>query len=250
MALLEVKNINAGYGKKQVLYDVSFNVERGDIVLLIGSNGSGKSTLLKALYGLLPLLRNGAVEDPSIGAAHKSGSIRFDGEDIGGLPASALLKKGLLYIPQQNNLFAGLTVKENLEMAGLTISSRQLLRERIERALTIFPTLVPHLKRIPMKLSGGERQLLTLAMAILHQPKMILIDEPFNGLSPQNTAFVSENLKMLNEKEGISFLIVEHRIKESYILARKVVSLKLGRVYRIEDVNLGFDAQELQEVFV
>ncbi|HEX8148349.1 MAG TPA: ATP-binding cassette domain-containing protein [Pyrinomonadaceae bacterium] len=250
MALLEVKNINAGYGKKQVLYDVSFSVERGDIVLLIGSNGSGKSTLLKAVYGLLPLQRGGALENPSGVVADERGSIRFDGEDIGGMPASNLLKKGLLYIPQQNNLFADLTVKENLEMAGLTINSQQLLRERIEESLTVFPTLVPHLNRIPMKLSGGERQLLALAMAILHQPRMILIDEPFNGLSPQNITFVRENLKMLNEKAGISFLIVEHRIKESYILARKIVSLKLGKVYRIEDVDLNFDARELQGVFV
>lgn len=249
MALLEVKNINAGYGKKQVLYDISFEVERGDIVLLIGSNGSGKSTLLKAIYGLLPL-RDGALENPYGVAAGERGSIRFDGEDISGLPTSKLLKKGLLYTPQQNNLFADLTVKENLEMAGLTINSRQLLRERIKKALTIFPTLVPHLKRIPMKLSGGERQLLILAMAMLHQPKLILIDEPFNGLSPQNAAFVRENLKMLNEKVGISFLIVEHRIKESYILARKIVSLKLGKVYKMEDAKLNFDAQELQDVFV
>jgi branched-chain amino acid transport system ATP-binding protein len=241
MALLEVKNINAGYGKKQVLYDVSFEVKQGDFVLLIGSNGSGKSTLLKAIYGLLPLWQ---------GAAGGSGSICFDGKDFSALPASRHLKNGLLYIPQQNNLFADLTVKENLEMAGLTIGSRQLLTERIENALAVFPALVPHLKRIPMKLSGGERQLLTLAMAILHQPKMILIDEPFNGLSSQNITFVRENLKMLNEREGISFLIVEHRIKESYILAQKIVSLKLGKVYKIEDVNLEFDPQELQEVFV
>ena len=245
MALLEVKNINAGYGKKQVLYDVSFNVEQGDIVLLIGSNGSGKSTLLKAIYGLLPPWNN-AKEHPF----NEKGDIYFNGENIAGLPASHLLKKGLLYIPQQNNLFADLTVKENLEMAGLTIVGGKILQERIENALTVFPILVPNLKRTPIKLSGGERQLLILAMAILHQPKMILIDEPFNGLSPQNINFVRENLKMLNEKDGISFLIVEHRIKESYILARKVISLKLGKVYRIEDVNLSFDAKRFQEVFV
>lgn len=246
MALLEVKNINAGYGKKQVLYDISFEVEQGDIVLLIGSNGSGKSTLLKAIYGLLPLWNN----PNSDSGENKKGSVYFNDENITDLPTSALLKKGLLYIPQKDNLFADLTVKENLEMAGLTIGNRKILQERIEQALDNFPSIIPHLKRIPMNLSGGERQLLTLAMATLHQPKMILIDEPFNGLSPQNIAFVRENLKMLNEKEGITFLIVEHRIKESYILAQKVISLKLGRVYRIEDVHLNFDSQKLKKVFV
>jgi len=241
MALLEVKNINTGYGKKQVLYNVSFEVKQGDFVLLIGSNGSGKSTLLKAIYGLLPLWKS---------AAGESGIIRFDGEDSSCLPASGLLKKGLLYIPQDNNLFADLTVKENMEMAGLTIGNRQLLRQRIEKALAVFPALVPQLKRIPMKLSGGERQLLALAMATLHQPKLILIDEPFNGLSPQNMVFVRETLRMLHERDGISFLIVEHRIKESYILARTIVSLKLGKVYKVEEVNSEFDDQDLQEVFV
>jgi branched-chain amino acid transport system ATP-binding protein len=246
MALLEVKNINAGYGKKQVLYDISFEVEQGEIVLLIGSNGSGKSTLLKAIYGLLPPWNT---LNPETGENNK-GSIYFNGENITNLLTSEHLKKDLLYIPQKNNLFADLTVKENLEMAGLTIGNRRILQERIEQALENFPSITPHLKRIPMKLSGGERQLLILAMAILHQPKMILIDEPFNGLSPQNLAFVRENLKMLNEKEGITFLIVEHQIKESYILARRIISLKLGKVYRIEDVNMNFDAQELCNVFV
>ncbi|HEX8396060.1 MAG TPA: ATP-binding cassette domain-containing protein [Pyrinomonadaceae bacterium] len=241
--MLKVEHISTGYGKKQVLFDVSFEVEQGEIVLLIGSNGSGKSTLLKAIYGLLPLWNN---TNPSV----EKGSLYFNNENITGLPTSELLKKGLLYIPQQNNLFADLTVKENLEMAGLTISNRKILEERIENALTTFPALIPLLKRTPTKLSGGERQLLTLAMATLHKPKMILIDEPFTGLSPQNIDFVRGNLKMLNEKEGISFLIVEHRLKESYIVAQKIVSLKLGNVYRIDNVRLDFEAEKLQEVFV
>ena len=103
-----------------------------------------------------------------------------------------------------------------------------------------------------MKLSGGERQLLVLAMAILHQPKMILIDEPFNGLSPQNITFVREKLKILNEKERITFLIVEHRIKDVYVLARGIIRLKLGNITRIENVSLNynFNAQEFREVFI
>lgn len=244
MALLEVKNINAGYGKKQVLYDISFEVKQGDIVLLIGSNGSGKSTLLKVIYNLLPPW-NVAGKTSS----NENGGIYFNNENITGLPASKLLKKGLLYIPQQNNLFNDLTVKENLEMAGLTIN-RKVLKERIGKALTIFPMLIPHLKRISMKLSGGERQLLTIAMAFLHQPKMILIDEPFTGLSPYNIAFVGESIKMLNEKEDITLLVVEHQIKELYIIAQKMISLKLGKVYKVENVNLDFDVQKLHKVFI
>lgn len=223
MTLLEVKNINAGYGKKQVLYDISFKIEQGEIVLLIGSNGSGKSTLLKVIYGLLTLW-NKSKESSS----HKTGKIYFDGEDITDLSTFQLLKKGLLYIPQQNSVFADMTVKENLEISGLTISGRSILKERIEKALIVFPSLIPHLKRLSIKLSGGERQLLTMAMAIIHEPKMILIDEPFNALSPQNLTFVRENLKMLNQKKGITFLIVEHQIREALDLCNTVIALKSG----------------------
>ncbi|HEX8198569.1 MAG TPA: ATP-binding cassette domain-containing protein [Pyrinomonadaceae bacterium] len=241
--MLKVEHISTGYGKKQVLFDVSFEVEQGEIVLLIGSNGSGKSTLLKAIYGLLPLWNN-------TNSSVEKGSVYFNNENITGLPTSRLLKKGLLYIPQQNNLFADLTVKENLEMAGLTISNRKVLEERIENAMTIFPALIPNLKRTPTKLSGGERQLLTLAMAILHKPKMILIDEPFAGLSQKNITFVSENLKRLNLEDGITFLMVEHQIKESYVIAQKIISLKLGCVFSIRCVHSDFNLQELHKVFV
>lgn len=241
--MLKVENLSTGYDKKQVLFDVSLEVKQGEIVLLAGSNGSGKSTLLKAIYGMLPLWHS----SPFGGG--REGAVIFDGENITGKPTAALLKKGLLYIPQKNNLFEDLTVKENLEMAGLTLDQRTL-QQRIENALSIFTTLVPHFHRIPMKLSGGERQLLTLAMATLHQPKMILVDEPFTGLSTYNIIFVAENLKELNQINGITFLIVEHRVKESSSVAKRVIGLKLGKVFSEIEVNTNFDIKQLHEVFI
>ena len=233
--MLKVENISTGYGKKQVLFDVSFEVEQGEIVLLAGSNGSGKSTLLKVIYGMLPQWNNG--------------QIIFDGENITGKPTAALLKKGLLYIPQKNNLFEDLTVKENLEMAGLTLDQRTL-QHRIENSLSIFTSLEPHQHRTPMKLSGGERQLLTLAMATLHQPKMILVDEPFTGLSPQNITFVAENMRVLNHRSGITLLIVEHRVKEAIRIAQRVISLKFGKVFSETEVTENFNINELNPAFV
>ncbi len=233
--MLKVDNVSTGYGKKQVLFDVSFEVGKGEIVLLAGSNGSGKSTLLKAIYGILPQWNNGHVI--------------FDGENITGKPTYALLKKGLLYIPEKNNRFEDLTVKENLEMAGLTLDQK-LLKQRIENTLSIFTTFVPLLNRTPMKLSGGERQLLNLAMATLHQPKMILIDEPFTGLSPQNITFVADNLKALNEKSGITLLVVEHRVKECARIANKVIGLKLGRIFSKLEANATFNINELNSIFI
>jgi len=233
--MLKVENLSTGYGKKQVLFEVSLEVSKGDIVLLAGSNGSGKSTLLKAIYGMLPQWGNG--------------QIYFDGENITGKPTAALLKKGLLYIPQKNNLFEELTVKENLEMAGLTLD-KKLLRQGIDEALSVFKTLEPNLKQTPMTLSGGERQLLTLAMATLHQPKMILIDEPFTGLSPQNITFITENMKMLNGKHNISLLIVEHRLKECLKIAHQVVVMKLGKVFSELDVTKALDIKIMSSIFV
>ncbi|MEI6141183.1 MAG: ATP-binding cassette domain-containing protein [Mariniphaga sp.] len=240
--MLKVENISTGYGKKQVLFDISFEVNKGDIVLLAGSNGSGKSSLLKAIFGLLPLWHSAN----TIGAI---GAVIFNGENIAGKPTSVLLEKGLLYIPQKNNLFEDLTVKENLEMAGLSLDKKKL-QHRIENTLTLFTSLVQHRNRTPMKMSGGERQLLTLAMATLHEPKLLLIDEPFTGLSPQNITFVADNLKALNVNNGITLLIVEHRVKECTRIANKVIGLKLGRVFSKGEVNKTFDVNSLNQVFV
>lgn len=233
--MLKVENISTGYGKKQVLFDVSFEVKQGEIILLAGSNGSGKSTLLKAIYGILPQWNNG--------------QIIFHEENITGQPTAVLLKKGLLYIPQMNNVFEDLTVKENLEMAGLTLE-RNLLKHRIENVLSIFTVLEPHLKRTAMKLSGGERQLLTLAMATLHQPKMILFDEPFSGLSSKNITLVSQNLKGLSEKMGMTLLIVEHGVKECLKISNRIFGLKLGRILYKMEMNPTFDINKLNSVFV
>lgn len=275
--MLKVQNISTGYGKKQVLFDVSLEVAKGEIVLLAGSNGSGKSTLLKSIFGLLPLWNTSPPAPLSLirpsgtfsldltpspsptgeGSQRRREAERnflergvwFDGENITGKPTAALLKSGLLYIPQKNNLYEELTVKENLEMAGLTLD-KNLLKQRIENSLSIFTTLPPLLNRTPMKLSGGERTLLTLAMANLHQPKMLLIDEPYTGLSPQNLSLVTENLKMLNEKTGISLLIVEHRVKECLSIAHRVIGLKLGRHFNEFLVNSDFDLGKMNEIFI
>ena len=233
--MLKVENLSTGYGKKQVLFDVSLEVSKGDIVLLAGSNGSGKSTLLKAIYGML--LRWG------------NGQIFFDGENITGKPTAVLLKKGLLYIPQKNNLFEELTVKENLEMAGITLD-KKLLRKGIDEALSVFKSLEPNLSRTPMTLSGGERQLLTLAMATLHQPKMILIDEPFAGLSPQNIEFTLENFKSLKDKMGIVLLIIEHRVKECLKIADKIIGLRLGRVHYKAKIDAEFNVNVISPLFI
>ncbi|MCX6152535.1 MAG: ATP-binding cassette domain-containing protein [Candidatus Kapabacteria bacterium] len=233
--MLKVENISTGYGKKQVLFEVSFEVNKSEIVLLAGNNGSGKSTLLKAIYGTLPIWNNG--------------SIWFEGENISGKPTSELLNKGLLYIPQRNNLFDDLTVKENFEIAGLSLD-KKTLQQRIDYALSIFKVLEPQLRSTPMKLSGGERQALALAMAMLHKPKILLIDEPFLGLSNKLLNFTVSYLKYLNMEHLMTLIIVEHRVKECLKIADIFIGLKLGKIFINKKVDLNFEINEINSVFV
>ena len=243
--MLIAEHITTGYGKKQVLTDVSFEVKQREIVLLIGSNGSGKTTLLKTIYGLLKTWPVSA-EAP---AGKNNGKIYFSGEDITGLPTHRLLKKGLLYIPQKNNCFEDLSVQTNLEMAGLIIPDSSLLKQRIKNAYIIFPMLKALAKRTPMKMSGGERQHLAMAMAMLHQPKMILMDEPVIGLDHRAMQIVFDSIKKLNNL-GVTFLIVEHRVRETYQIANRIISLKFGAVFSIEEVNDNFNINKLNTVFI
>lgn len=240
---MELKNISTGYGKKQVLFEISLKVGAGEIALLIGGNGAGKSTVLKCIYGLLK--------------PWNDGKIVFDGGDITGLHSSGMLGRGLVYIPQKDNYFENLTVQENLETAGLNIRDKLLLKERIESVFSTFPVLAELRKKTPFRMSGGERQMLSLGMAMLHKPKMILLDEPTAGLTPKYAAAALDKISELKVSAGITFIIVEHRVREALKIAGRVIGLKYGKIYRSIDsynydntntANNGFEL--LNEVFV
>ncbi len=213
--MLKIENLNTGYDKKQILFDVSFDVKQGDIALLVGSNGSGKSTLLKAIFGICKIWQ---------------GNIIFNQENITNMPSNLLIQKGLMYIPQKNNVFEQLTVKENLEISGLALNNKTLFKQRVQLILASFETLIPFLDKNPMKMSGGERQQLVIAMAMLHQPKLLLLDEPFTGLSPKAITDISNKLTQINKENNTTILMVEHRIKEALPLANQVLGLKLGKM--------------------
>lgn len=214
--MLKVENVSTGYGKRQVLFDVSFEIKKSEIVLLIGSNGSGKSTILKYIYGLLPKFKGG------------SGKVIFAGEDITGIEPSKLIRKGLVYIPQKNNVFDNLSVKDNLGMSGLALGTKMVFKKRYEKVMDLFPILKSLQNRMPMKLSGGERQLLAFGMAAIHEPKMILADEPLAGLSDKNIEIINLQILTINKELNTSFLVVEHRVKESLGNINSVLSLDIG----------------------
>ena len=233
--MLRIDNLNTGYEKKQILFDVSFEVKQGDIALLVGSNGSGKSTLLKAIYGLCTVW---------------NGSVFFNNENITNNQSSILLKKGLLYTPQKNNVFEQLTVKENLEISGLALANKVLYRERYQQILENFNSLKPFLDKYPMKMSGGERQQLVLAMAMLHQPKLLLLDEPFTGLSPKAIIEISNKIKQINEVNNTTIIMVEHRITEALTLINQVIGLKLGNIVQNSAKISNFTNEFFQQILI
>ena len=217
MSLLRVEHINTGYGKKQVLYDVSFEMQKGETILIIGSNGSGKSTLLKVIYGLLKPWNHDA-------------KITFNDMDITNCKPAQRISKGIVYIPQQNELFEDLSVVENIEIAGMQTIHKKELKENIAEVLEQLPALKELTKRLCSRLSGGERKQVSMAMALINKPELIILDEPLAGVSPGNLKDIILQLEKLKDS-GISILLVEHRIKNVYDIADKVVGLKLGEVF-------------------
>ncbi len=251
--LLQVNHLSTGYGKRQVLFDVSLKVKRGEIVLLIGGNGSGKSTLLKAIYGIVTtgLKNNNANNEKWMFSPlfNLKRCITFDNEDITCAKPYHLIKRGLVYVPQKNNTFEQLTILENLEVVAAYLNSKAELKQRIDTVFEQLPQLAILKDRTPFHLSGGEKQQLALGMALMQQPKMILLDEPGAGLSPYAWQQNLETIKALNEK-GITFLIVEHRVKEMIEKINKIIGLKLGSVFSEIEMNSKFNMAELTAVFI
>jgi branched-chain amino acid transport system ATP-binding protein len=210
--MLEVRNISSGYGKKQVLFDVSFTVRKGDVLLLTGGNGSGKSTALKCIYNQLPCW---------------SGEICFEGKKINELKPSDLIKKGIVYIPQKDFYFENLTVEENLEISGNTLA-REL---RISRIMEVYKLtgLEPFKKRKPFNLSGGERKILAFAMGLIHKPRLLIFDEPFAGVDAKNSRKIIELFmnEVINPDNGV--ILVEHK-DDAKDLYNNKIKMELGRI--------------------
>jgi branched-chain amino acid transport system ATP-binding protein len=208
--MLKIEHISSGYGKKQVLFDISFEVKENEIILLSGGNGSGKSTLLKCIFNLLPLWR---------------GATYLDGQRIDQLKSSELIKKGMVYIPQKNFCFDNLTVNENLMIAG-NIYQRNEMNKRLNEVYSLSG-LFKIKERKPFSLSGGEKKLLAFGMSLMHKPKIVLFDEPFAGIDMTKTL---EFLNVFNShfvRNGITLVIVEHKDTGKKMYTSKII-LELG----------------------
>lgn len=234
-AFLDIAHLVAGYGKKQVIDGVSLSVAPGEIVALIGHNGAGKSTLLKAVFGLIPIW---------------SGEVHFNGALWPKPAPRALLRSGVAYVPQGNRVFTDLTVHENLEIGGITLPNKQSVNDGIERVFTLFPTLKDRLKQRAGTLSGGEKQMLSLANALILSPKMLLLDEPSLGLASPLVSEALNRIKEINHDLGVTVLIVEQKVREVLKIADRVVVLRTGRVSFSGSARDLEDDTKLRDVFL
>lgn len=214
MALLEVKDLKVNYGLIAAVKGVSFEVNEGEIVSLIGANGAGKTTIMQAISGLLP---------------KSGGSVFFDGEDITHLPAHKLIAKGLTQVPEGRRVFQELSVKDNLSLGAYSVKDSKKVKEAYEKVYEIFPLLKERSKQVSGTLSGGEQQMLAVARALMSSPKMLLLDEPSMGLSPLLVNVIFDVIKSINEA-GTTVFVVEQNAQKALKIANRAYVLETGLI--------------------
>ncbi|WP_373889812.1 ABC transporter ATP-binding protein [Microbacterium sp. ASV81] len=214
--MLELKDISVHYGRIKAIHDISFSVEEGEIVTLIGANGAGKTTTMRTISGLL---------QPS------SGSILFDGQDITKMKAHVRVVHGISQAPEGRGIFPGMTVLENLDMGTFGLKNKSGVAESYERVFSLFPRLDERKKQLGGTMSGGEQQMLAIGRALMSQPRVLLLDEPSMGLAPQ---FIRQIFKIITEinAQGTTVLLVEQNANQALARAHRAFVLETGAITR------------------
>lgn len=214
MAMLTVKDLNVYYGVIHAIKDVSFEVEEGEIIALLGANGAGKTTILHTVTGLLQA---------------KSGSIEFEGQDLRKIPAHKIVSMGMAHVPEGRRIFSQLSVYENLKMGAYTRKDKNEIAETLKMVYRHFPRLEERKNQMAGTLSGGEQQMLAMGRALMSRPKIMLMDEPSMGLSP---IFVTEIFDIIKEisREGTTVLLVEQNAKKTLSIADRAYVLETGKI--------------------
>jgi branched-chain amino acid transport system ATP-binding protein len=211
--LLEVKNLTVNYGVIGALHGISFSIQRGDIVTLIGANGAGKTTTLRAISGL-------------VRAAE--GDVIYDGAPIANMPAHKLVARGLAHVPEGRMIFANLTVMENLRMGAYL--RRDNIQPELDYAFGIFPRLKERERQVAGTLSGGEQQMLAIARALMSRPKFLMLDEPSLGIAPLLVKTIFEKIVEINREQGITILLVEQNANLALEISHYGYVLETGRI--------------------
>lgn len=214
MALLEVKDLQVYYGVIEALKGISFEVNKGEIVTLIGANGAGKTTTMQSIIGLIP---------------SASGSVTFDGQDITKTPCHKIVHLGMTQVPEGRRIFQELTVYENLLMGGFSQKDQAQVKKDIQDIYERFPRLAERKNQIAGTLSGGEQQMLAIGRAMMSRPKLLLLDEPSMGLSPLLVDQVFDIIKQLRD-DGTTILLVEQNAGKSLAISDRAYVLELGEI--------------------
>lgn len=214
MSLIEVKNLVVSYGAIKALRGISFSVEQGEVISLIGSNGAGKTTTLHSISNLIK---------------KNSGSIFFEGTDITNLSADKIVKMGLIQVPEGRRVFANLSVKENLEMGAYLRKDKEQIKKDMEWGYELFPRLKERLSQLAGTLSGGEQQMLAMARALMSKPKLLLLDEPSMGLAPILVDEIFEIIKKISSA-GTTILLVEQNAYKALSIANRAYILETGEI--------------------
>jgi branched-chain amino acid transport system ATP-binding protein len=214
--LLKVSDVTAAYGHNDVLRDVSLTLEEGQILGIVGPNGAGKTTLLRSILGLIAL---------------KAGRVEFAGEDISSLSVGDRIRRGVVCVLQEKNVFADLTVVENLQIATSALIAESMdLTQRLERVFALFPRLQERRNQLAGTMSGGEQRMLAIGIGLMAAPRLLLLDEPTTGLAPQIVHQLMNSVKILNSEHGISAIVVEQNILSLLKIAHAVAIVKSGGV--------------------
>ncbi len=230
--VLEATAVVAAYGEMEILHGVSLHVDQGEIVSIIGPNGAGKSTFMKAAFGLLAL---------------KEGRILLEGEDVSGFQPDQLVRHGMCYVPQTDSVFPSLTIRENLEMGAYARPVGKA--RRIEQVFERFPMLAERPRERAGRLSGGQRQLLALARALMLDPKLLLLDEPSASLAPMMVDLVFEKIVDINEK-GTAILMVEQNARHALSLSDRAYVMTVGKIRLEGDAKRLLDSDEVRRLYL
>ena len=213
--ILETRALSAGYGKKRAVHGVDLALAKGETLLVLGHNGAGKTTLLRSIFGLIPVM---------------AGSVHRDGREISGRSPAANVADGIAFVPQGHGIFRSLTVRDNLDLGAFAETDKAKIPERLDAVYSMFPILKERASQVAGTFSGGQQQMLAIGMALMHGPRVLILDEPSIGLAPNLVERVMEAIREINSRLGASILIVEQNVKLSLPIADRAMVIKTGGV--------------------
>jgi len=233
--MLEVEAISTFYGNIQALHGVSLRIEEGEIVTLIGANGAGKSTTLMSLSGVVPV---------------RSGRIIFDGEELQGLSADAIVARGVVQVPEGRRIFPQMTVLENLEMGAYLRSNKAIIRQDLDLVMELFPILAQRRNQLGGTLSGGEQQMLAISRAMMARPRLLLLDEPSLGLAPIIIKQIFDILRKINHENNTTIFLVEQNANQALKLAHRGYVMENGGITLHGSASSLLDNEEVKRAYL